>query len=59
MAEENGLWTDDEVHALIDIWEEDTIQAQLEGMKCNKAVYNNLKNWIIYYNDQFLKGVGQ
>ena len=35
-------WSDDETLKLIDIWGEDTIQAQLEGCKRNKMVYDRI-----------------
>ena len=35
-------WTDDEVFKLIEIWNEDGIQEQLEGSKRNKHVYEKL-----------------
>ena len=32
-------WTDDETFKLIELWGEDSIQAQLKGCKRNKDVY--------------------
>ena len=38
-----SAWTDEEVVKLIEIWGEDTIQAQLEGCKHNKGVHEGIK----------------
>ena len=35
-------WTDDKTVLLTDLWSEDSVQAQLEGCRRNKAVYEKL-----------------
>lgn len=42
-----GRWKDDEVLALINIWGDDVIQAQLEGCKRNKLVYEKVSKSMI------------
>ena len=37
-----GNWKDDEILSLINIWGDDVVQAQLEGCKRNKSVYENI-----------------
>ena len=37
-----GTWKDEEVFALIEIWGDDVVQAQLEGCKRNKLVYERI-----------------
>ena len=38
----SGNWSDREVVLLIELWEEDGVQAQLEGAKHNKPVYERI-----------------
>ena len=42
LLSEMSAWTDEEVVKLIEIWGEDTIQAQMEGCKHNKEVYTKV-----------------
>ena len=37
-----STWKDEEVYKLIEIWGDDIIQAQLEGCKRNKEVYEKV-----------------
>ena len=38
----NVNWTNDEVAAIIDIWANVDIQGQLDGMRCNKKVFEEM-----------------
>ena len=40
-------WTDDETFKLIELWGEESIQAQLKGCKRNKDVYLTILSKII------------
>ena len=42
LAESMALWTDEETLKLLELWGEDSIQAELEGCKRNKAVYEKI-----------------
>ena len=37
-----ATWADPEVYKLIEIWSEDSIQAQLEGCRRNKEIYEKI-----------------
>ncbi len=37
-----ATWSDSETFKLIEIWGEDTIQAQLEGCRRNKEIYEKI-----------------
>ena len=44
-----AAWSDSELFKVIDCWEEEGIQEQLEGSKCNKHVYKTVSKelWML------------
>ena len=49
-ANRGAVWTDNEVHALISVWSDSTVQNQLDGAVKNKVVFDKLakklkENW--------------
>ena len=40
-------WSDEETLQLIELWGDDRVQAELEGCKCNKQVYERVSREMV------------